>query len=856
MKNNNKEVLLLLAKRSYKDNRGRNRILTGAVAFVVIMLFGVFSLSAGKIESDYLLYIRNAGTAAYTTLERPTESQCERVKELSYIKETGKTVYIGYTDVFGCEILDADAYQYMQKPAYTDIHGEYPQKENEIMLPIRALEVLGIETPELGMEITADIHLVSGELVKRAFRLSGYYTEYADPLSSAPKGFFSQRFLETLDIDAEYNTTLLIQQNDTIVDDFVEKLLYRDIPMCDDSQQFLGGVAITRQVIYELAGGFDTAAALGILILTGAYLLLHNVLQISLNRDIRQYGLMKTLGTTEKQLKSIVYRQAAYTVLPGCLAGSAAGCIIIIFVVPKLLSNMYLHGLGEASAMIAFRPWILLGANIFGAAVTFVSVTFAMRRVVKMSPLEALKYMEHTSSDSRKERRTMAGGGILHMAWRNIFRFRKRLIVTVISLCLGITVSLGAVVISKGTDTTHQINYENPDFKIHSNMSAMSVESYQDEDIFFEPELRDAMLSLDGVKESEVIHGGFARVSSSEECLAIRFEADEFNMEALGDSSANLCVVVQALEDKYLDELSELAREKGLYIDVDAVKSGEGLILMHNHSLSQILTEKSQKIIGKTLTIYNLNREKEQTMVCSGYLDFKEKGLPKFEWTWNGPGILYFITSEKGFENTGLPDRTFGVNLNVEKEKEPVAKIRLNSLIQAKNRSIEIRAEEEGEEVMNQTLYMLAKSDMLESAKNYIVSSRIVMSVLCLILILMGLVNYVNVTMTGLTMRKKEFAVMESIGFTRKQLQKMILLEGVFYSVIVAAATVIFGSAALLGLDVLMKKRIAYFAFAYPAGWLTACILILFAICITVPLMMYKKTVDESVIERLRNYAE
>lgn len=90
-------------------------------------------------------------------------------------------------------------------------------------------------------------------------------------------------------------------------------------------------------------------------------------------------------------------------------------------------------------------------------------------------------------------------------------------------------------------------------------------------------------------------------------------------------------------------------------------------------------------------------------------------------------------------------------------------------------------------------------------------------------------------------MRKKEFAVMESIGFTRKQLQKMILLEGGFYSVIVAAATVIFGSAALLGLEVLMKKRIAYFAFEYPVGWLAACILILFAICITVPLMMYKK---------------
>lgn len=90
MKNNNKEVIALLAKKSYKDNKGRNKILTAAVAFVVIMLFGVFSLSIGKIESDYLLYIRTAGTAAYTSLERPSKEQAEIIKNLSYNEEIGR----------------------------------------------------------------------------------------------------------------------------------------------------------------------------------------------------------------------------------------------------------------------------------------------------------------------------------------------------------------------------------------------------------------------------------------------------------------------------------------------------------------------------------------------------------------------------------------------------------------------------------------------------------------------------------------------------------------------------------------------------------------------------------------------
>ena len=67
MKNNNREVITLLAKNMYQANVVRNRILITAITFVVSMLFGVFGLSVGKIETDYLLYVRNSGTTAYTT---------------------------------------------------------------------------------------------------------------------------------------------------------------------------------------------------------------------------------------------------------------------------------------------------------------------------------------------------------------------------------------------------------------------------------------------------------------------------------------------------------------------------------------------------------------------------------------------------------------------------------------------------------------------------------------------------------------------------------------------------------------------------------------------------------------------
>lgn len=850
MRNNNREIIRLLAFASYKKNRGRNRILIGAVAFVVITLFGVFSLSIGKIEADYLLYLRTSGTSAYTTLERPTDRQIKTIEGLSYIKETGKSVYLGSTDVFTCEVLDKNAYETMQLPAYTDVHGDYPSKENEIMLPIRALKETGIENPKLNMKIPVKLTLDSGETIKKEFRLSGFYTEYVDPSVAPPRGFCSQQFLDSLPVDVEMNSLLLMQQNDTLEDEQIEQKLYDDVPMRDDTQQFFGGNSMSYQSVYDLAGGLDTAFLLTVVILLGAYLLLNNVLQISLNRDIRQYGLLKTLGTTKGQLRRIVYRQVTKTVLWGSGMGVVIGSAVTLLIIPKLLSSMYLHGLGNASTMIAFKPWILIFAVTFGAVVTFLSASMAMRKVIKMSPVEAAKFTEQRTETKEKEKKTTKGGAIAHMAWRNIFRFRRRFCITVLSLVLGITISLCAIVLSKGTDQTNQINYENSDFSIISHMNAMQVENYSDDDVFIKDDFKEKIEDLAGIEEEVVVHGGYGRVFSDEKALTPRIASWGY------DKKTSFAFVVQALSDDILKQIKSFAEEEGLTVDVDRVLDGNGFMILHYHNLSRIMTEKSEKTIGMPLNIYNLAGEQTGTLSCSGYLDFTKKGLPKFKTTWNGSGILYLLTSEEGFQKMNLTEQTFGIELNVRPELEPLLKNQLNLLITDYNKTIAPKGKLGVHTADKEMILFNAKSDVMEEAKDYLTSSRIVMGALCTILILMGLVNYVNVTMTGLALRRKEFAVMESIGLTRRQLRKLLLIEGIFYSLVVTVATMIFGSGLLFALKWIMNQRIAYFVFSYPWGWLAVCIAGIFSICISVPLLMYKKAEKESVIERLRYYTD
>ena len=143
------------------------------------------------------------------------------------------------------------------------------------------------------------------------------------------------------------------------------------------------------------------------------------------------------------------------------------------------------------------------------------------------------------------------------------------------------------------------------------------------------------------------------------------------------------------------------------------------------------------------------------------------------------------------------------------------------------------------------------KKQLLRKMRNNII---LLAMFICLVLLCMGLLNYINVTLTSLTARKKEFAVMESIGMTRKQLRKSIVLEGVFYSGIVSVLTVIVGSGVLQALRAVMNQRIAYFTFYHPWDVLGISILALFAICTVIPLALQRKNAEESVIERLRMY--
>lgn len=123
-----------------------------------------------------------------------------------------------------------------------------------------------------------------------------------------------------------------------------------------------------------------------------------------------------------------------------------------------------------------------------------------------------------------------------------------------------------------------------------------------------------------------------------------------------------------------------------------------------------------------------------------------------------------------------------------------------------------------------------------------------------ILLIVIGLINFVNVMLTGVVARKNEFAIMESIGTTKKQIMKILTLEGGIYALISTLLIMTFGNAFLMLVADAVPHMANYAVFKYPVALVIGLIAAIFVICLSVPAIVHKATSDETVIERLHNF--
>lgn len=924
--NNNTNVIRLLSEAIRKCNKGRNRILMGAVILCILTLTFVFGTAYGKINAEYTKNIRMDGTTASTYIEEGTKQQYEKVRSLGYVKETGRRMKMGETAICSIQVLDQTAWKKMMKPAYTDIHGTYPEKQQEIMLPVKTLKKLGINNPKRGMKIALDVSISFFQTEKEEFELSGWYSAYTeDNGKSKAIGYVSEKKLKDWGYDIEEGSDILIcQSNDMDWKDTEEKL-YEDVPMKDNSQQIIATDTAKNRAVKEMTGSYGMAAVEAVVIICGMFLLVYNVMQISMSGDIRQMALLHTIGTTRKQIRKIYIRQIMRTIVPGGIAGIGLSVVLLRYLIPQLLGRQYLNGYGGAEELQIFRVEILLLAVVFTLLVILGASEQVIWQTVNRTCIEGMHYTEQKRS--KKQQHGKAGhadkGAVLNkkkrsetqelcfMAWKNVTRYRQRFVITVLSLFLGIEMFLIVMVITDGSDYVNIIN-QRPDFLIVGEFSEFAQKEgsgteYQtqspDQDPLkskgdnfellydndydeFSPiseKVRKRLWNLDGVKkkESYITEGAYMLSTISRDGIR-PLEKDTYlgkNIEYAEEISTDYesgakmiegldADTVQIVSENELKALKTYVEKNKLKADMDSLENGTGVMIIHDHKLSQKQEKQAEKAVGETVCLSPLKnkeacirwnsmtdkeRDKEDERIkaetpstkytLSGYLDNQAEGFPEIHQTWHGAeGDIYYLVSEKGFNRLSTKRKTFCMELNVEKKKEKQVMHEIQKILSEENQrrksSIQTSPDGEGEA----GIFYIAKSDLMQKNADYIRGNRIMFGSISMILLCVGLVNYFNIVFTGIVDRKKELEIMRKIGMTYRQERKLFLLEGSYYVLFIAGLVMSVGSIALKEIEVYMRKQLSYFTFHYPVGLISGSIIILEILCFVIcNLLVLKK---------------
>lgn len=931
--NNNTNVIRLLSEAIRKCNKSRNRILMGAVVLCILTLTFVFGTAYGKINAEYTKNIRMDGTTASTYIEEGTKQQYEKVCSLGYVRETGRRMKMGEATESGkkesicsIQVLDQTAWEKMMKPAYTGVHGTYPKKQQEIMLPVKTLKKLGIDNPKRGMKIALDISISFFQTEKEEFKLSGWYSAYTeDNGRSKAIGYVSEKKLKDWGYDIKDGSDILIcPANDMDWKDTEEKL-YEDVPMKDNSQQIIATDTAKNRAVKEMTGSYGMAAVEAVVIICGMFLLVYNVMQISMAGDIRQMALLHTIGTTKKQLRKIYIRQIMRTIVPGGIAGIGLSVVLLRYLIPQLLGRQYLNGYGGAEELQIFRVEILLLAVVFTLLVILGASEQVIWQTVNRTCIEGMHYTEQKGS--KKQQHGKAGhadkGAVLNkkkrseiqelcfMAWKNVTRYRQGFVITVSSLFLGIEMFLIVMVITTGSDYANIIN-QRPDFLIAGAFSEYAQKDgsgteYQtqspDQDPLksegnnfellydndydeFSPiseKVRKQLWNLAGVKkeESHITEGAYVLSTISRDGIR-PLEEDTYlgnNVEYAEEISIDYASgakmiegmdadTVQIVSENELKALKTYVEKNKLKVDMDSLENGTGVMIIHDHKLSQKQEKQAEKAVGETVCLSPLKnkeacirwnsmtgkeRDKEDEIIkaetpsteytLSGYLDNQADDFPEIHQTWHGAeGDIYYLVSEKGFNRLPTKRKTFCMELNVENKKEKKIMYEIQKILSAENQRRKSNTQTSLDGEGEAGIFYIARSDLMQKNADYIRGNRIMFGSISVILLCVGLVNYFNIMFTGIVGRKKELEIMRKIGMTRRQERKLLLLEGSYYVLLVAGLAASVGSIILKGINVYMRKQLSYFTFHYPVGAIAGSIVIMEIVCVIIcNLLILKK---------------
>lgn len=809
-----------------RQNKGRN-ILSGiAIALTTLLIFVILSVGYASISVRFA-----AVDAYYPTWHIMYRGVSQENAEALKLHEDIES--IGLRGDFG-EVPDDDAtilLLTMDKKAIELnkmelLEGHFPKEKKDIVVSQGILDELGIEA-KVGDEITLPYQLYErgglGYEEQDTFRICGLTkTSDGGSQNKAYAAMTSMEYMESKipENEREYRVMFRFAAADKMTTDQIEKIgqdIAKDFGVKESD--------VVENSEYLMANYLDPAFVAGmaiviLVVVLAGVLTIYSIYYVSMIPKVQEYGKLKAMGATKKQIRQIVFREGmvvtAIAIPLGLILSSLLSKMIVQLMfgsmnVDNELTNLQLQLIKNGDVPV-LRLWIYVLTVAVTLFTVWLSLVRPMHTACKISPIEAMRYGGEKKS-RKKERKGYPELNISRLTRANLSRNKKRTAIT--------TVTLGA------TGILFMV--------VATILNCASPKEIAKEDI--ESDYRIVVESQDGDK-----------MNPDREWSKIQ------QNNPLNDALIEQIRNVEGVEDVKLKQVMDAEFPE---LVLDGEKWG-GFV----YGLDETYAKKMEAGIIKGKVTYEELKAGKKVIATKNLLHW----FPDLK---IGDSIRMVLNNgdeavEREFEIAAVADYSHGfIYGDFVLPKCVLEELNQNNL----NYYCEITVAEEKKTEAYKALHAIAgtseylKTNSYEEQLKTWDSSMELISICCYAFLIIlggiGIMNLVNTMINSIHTRRRELGMMQAIGLSEKQLLRMLQLEGMFYTAGTLLISVGVGSIAGY-LTFLWAREDGMFNikhFHYPTVQTVILAVTVLVIQILLTYMISKNFRRQSLIDRVR-YSE
>lgn len=799
LRNRNEITINKAVGKIIKFEKMRNIIAIIAITISTMLFTSLGILTEGIIKSQTLMMQMQAGTKADAEVKGMTKEQTLSFITESLIEKVGirrPVTYLSNTKYYNIELnyLDENAQEmFFSKPVY----GHAPEKENEIATSDKALEELGIE-PQIGNKVCITFKLKGDEKeYKYNMILSGWW-ETSDEQQSIM--LISNEFMDKNndifekghknDFELGRYSAEIILKNRKNAEKQLKKLVKKIGGQTEnqDADNFTS-IVINRNNVADIKEILFPAIFILLLFILCSYLMIYNIFDIGVIKDIKTYGLLTTIGTTPSQIRKIVVRQALFLSIISIPLGLILGYITGLEFLPFAMSGIETAGYKNEPINNNFNAFFL----VFGSVITLVSIFISTfrpaRKASKFNVVDAVKFYEGNDKKYAGKRTK-----VYCISYSNFTRNKKRAVIIIASLSICIILFNSVFVVSKSLDTDKYVKAHIKTDYIATSANVFNLnKGFQHRSDGMSEDYVNFLKGLHGVKDMGYIYKNTKEDNNISFEFGKKMEAmeyypnDEGILEKYGTISidGNQYGVTLASDDRskcnvygidnmiaksfqYINSLNGMSRDEV----INAFFSGdyviEGALINVNNPTEIEPIPGFQCDVGQKIFAYKNGKLYKKYIVIAQIAVIQAEieannGINGAIRVGQDAPYFYFPYSEftKMYDSPTLLSCSFNVKNDTFK-----------MIIDSKLREFTSN---------NSSMGFYSSEQVTKEIKNEQRKLFIIGGFMAAILGIAGIINFINVVATMIISRRKEFAIMESIGMTYKQLNQMIVWEGIYY---------------------------------------------------------------------------